>query len=52
MAKCQKGVLSFIDAFTNFANPFTMKDKAHCYNVSSGVRIPDDVEPIEIIRFG
>ena len=42
--KSQRCVESTVDALTSFLNPFTVTDKDHLYSLSSGRRMPDDIE--------
>ena len=42
--KSERCVENTVDALRSFLNPFTVTDKEHLYSLSSGRRMPDDVE--------
>ena len=42
--KSELAVNATIDAIENFVNPFTISDKDHLYSLSSGLKIPEDIE--------
>ena len=42
--KSELAVKVTIDAIENFVNPFTISDKEHLYSLSSGLKIPQDIE--------
>ena len=44
IARSEKKVNDCINALNNFINPFKIEDKAGLYNLSSGSKVPDDVE--------
>ena len=42
--KSESAVQATVDALNSFVNPFTVSDKDHLYTISSGQKVPDDVE--------
>ena len=42
--KSEQVIQRTVDAVTSFVNPFRIDDKEHLYNVSSGVKIPLEIE--------
>ena len=44
VSRCEKDVQSCISALNSFMNPFTCEDRDNLYNISSGSRIPSEIE--------
>ena len=44
ISRCEKDVQLCIEAVKNFMNPFSIEDKSHLYNISSGTQVPGKFE--------